>query len=121
MAKSEAFARIRAEVLRLVAQIPEGKFTTYGSLAVHMNVVARHVASVLSRLTPEEAALLPWHRVVGADARISPRMDAELAQMQRARLESEGLQINEQGFIQKDEAYFHAVGPRRDIRWSEQG
>jgi methylated-DNA-protein-cysteine methyltransferase-like protein len=47
MAKSQAFARIRAEVLRLVALIPEGKFTTYGSIAVHMNVVARHVATLL--------------------------------------------------------------------------
>jgi methylated-DNA-protein-cysteine methyltransferase related protein len=59
-----AFVRIRAEVIRLVALIPEGKFTTYGSIGVHMNVVARHVATVLSKLTPEEAAQLPWHRVV---------------------------------------------------------
>lgn len=39
--KSRAFARIRAEVLRLVALVPEGKFTTYGSIATHMNVVDR--------------------------------------------------------------------------------
>src|SRR5262245_46145533 len=46
MPKSRAGTRIRAEVIRLVALVPKGKFTTYGSLAVHMNVAALHVASV---------------------------------------------------------------------------
>jgi len=66
--KSKAFARIRAEVIRLVGLIPPGKFTTYGSIAIHMNVMARHVAWVMSSLTEQEAAELPWHRVVSADA-----------------------------------------------------
>lgn len=82
-AKSPAFARIRAEVIRLVALIPEGKFTTYGSMAVHMNVMARHVAFVMSRLTDEESQALPWHRVVSADARLSSKMDAELRELGR--------------------------------------
>jgi alkylated DNA nucleotide flippase Atl1 len=72
--KSKAFARIRAEVIRLVGLIPPGKFTTYGSIAIHMNVVARHVAFVMSSLTEQEAAELPWHRVVSRDARLSPNM-----------------------------------------------
>lgn len=119
--KSKAFARIRAEVIRLVALIPKGKFTTYGSIAVHMNVVPRHVASVLSQLTPEESAALPWHRVVGAEARISPNMDADLALDQRRQLEAEGLQLDAKGFIQDSDRHFHVVGLRRDIRWSEVG
>ena len=45
--KSQAFIRIRAEVIRLVGLIPTGKFTTYGSIAIHMNVMARHVAFVM--------------------------------------------------------------------------
>ena len=115
---SKAFARIRAEVIRLVALIPDGRFTTYGSIAVHMNVVARHVATVLSRLTPEESAALPWHRVVSADARISPNMSPETAKMQRRRLKAEGMKINTEGYIQNADEHFHVVGPRRDIRWS---
>ena len=118
---SIAFQRIRAEVIRLVGLVPEGKFTTYGSIAVHMNVMARHVAFVMSRLTEEESERLPWHRVVGADARISPKMDGELARVQRERLEKEGMKVNERGFILEDEAHFHVVGPRRSIRWSEGG
>lgn len=118
-AKSPAFARIRAEVIRLVALIPEGKFTTYGSIAVHMNVMARHVAFVMSRLTDEESQALPWHRVVSADARLSPKMDAELRELQKSRLESEGMSIDPKGFIENADAHFHVVGIRRNIRWSE--
>ena len=119
MAKSTTFARIRAEVLRLVELIPAGKFTTYGSIAVHMNVVARHVATVLSRLTDEESKALPWHRVVSADARISPNMDAKLAAKQKRLLKAEGLKIDREGFIHNTDAHFHVVGVRRNIRWSE--
>lgn len=118
-ARSAAFSRIRAEVIRLVALIPAGKFTTYGSIAVHMNVVARHVATVLSHLTEEESAVLPWHRVVSADARISQNMEAELCNVQRSRLEGEGMTIDAQGYIQNSDDHFHVVGVRRNIRWSE--
>ena len=119
--KSTAFIRIRAEVIRLVALIPVGKFTTYGSIAVHMNVVARHVATVMSRLTPEESAVLPWHRIVSSDARISQHMPAELSALQRQRLESEGMTIDARGYIQNSDDHFHVIGPRREIRWSERG
>lgn len=115
---SLAFSRIRTEVLRLVALIPEGMFTTYGSIATHMNVVARHVATVLSRLSEEESASLPWHRVVSADARISPNMAPKLAARQKRLLKAEGLRINREGYIQDADQHFHLVGLRRDIRWS---
>jgi methylated-DNA-protein-cysteine methyltransferase related protein len=117
--KSIAFARMREETLRLVSLIPAGKFTTYGSIALHMNVVARHVAFFLSKLTTEEAAELPWHRVVSADARLSQNMDPELHAEQRQRLVQEGLRIDASGYILDADAQFHVVGPRREIRWSE--
>jgi len=119
MAKSQAYARVRAEVLRLVSLIPAGKFTTYGSIAVHMNVIARHVATVLSRLTDEESKALPWHRVVSREARISPNMNAKLAAKQKRLLKCEGLKIDREGFILDADAHFHVVGVRRNIRWSE--
>jgi methylated-DNA-protein-cysteine methyltransferase-like protein len=118
--KSFAFARIRAEVIRLVGLIPAGKFTTYGSIAVHMNVSARHVAYVMSRLTAEESAALPWHRVVGSDARLSPKMPVALWRRQRKRLQAEGMKVDAHGFIQDSDAHYHYVGPRRSIRWSAQ-
>lgn len=118
MAKSTAFPRIRAEVIRLVGLIPPGRFTTYGSIAVHMNCNPRHVAQVLARLDGTEAAALPWHRVVAADARISRSMEPELAARQKALLEAEGMAIDPKGFIQDADNHFHVVGIRRDIRWS---
>lgn len=119
MARSTAFARIRAEVIRLTARIPPGRFTTYGSIATHMNCNPRHVAYVLARLTEEESAALPWHRVVAADARISRGMDPELAARQRALLEAEGMTLDPKGFIRDADDHFHVVGIRRDIRWSD--
>ena len=119
MPQSTAFARIRAEVIRLVALIPEGRFTTYGSIAVHMNCNPRHVAQTLSRLTEEEAKDLPWHRVVAADARISRSMDPELAAQQKALLEAEGMKVDARGYIVDSDAHFHVVGVRRDIRWKD--
>ncbi len=117
--KSTTFARIRAEVVRLVALIPEGRFTTYGSIAIHMNVIPRHVATTLSHLTEEESATLPWHRVVGANARISPNMPGASARRQRRLLKAEGLKIDKEGHIQDADDHFHNVGVRRNIRWSE--
>jgi methylated-DNA-protein-cysteine methyltransferase related protein len=119
MAKSTAFPRIRAEVIRLVALIPPGRFTTYGSIAVHMNCNPRHVAYFLARLSDEESAALPWHRVVAADARISRGMDPELAARQKALLETEGMTIDPKGFILDADDHFHVVGIRREIRWSD--
>jgi methylated-DNA-protein-cysteine methyltransferase-like protein len=116
--KSKAFARIRAEVVRLTGLIPEGKFTTYGSIATHMNVTARHVAFVMRALTGGESAALPWHRVVGADGRISQTMPQSLARKQRARLQAEGMKVDAKGFIQDADDHYHFPGPRRSIRWS---
>jgi len=118
MPKSKAFTRIRAEVLRLIALVPEGNFTTYGSIATHMNVAPLHVASVLSNLTEEESAALPWHRITASDGRISPNMPRQTAREQRTRLQAEGLKVNRQGFIQNPDDHYHYPGPRRDIRWS---
>jgi len=105
-------------VIRLVGLIPEGKFTTYGCIATHMNVAAIHVAFVMSRLTDEESGTVPWQRVVSSDARLSPKMPAALSRKQRERLEAEGMTVNAKGFIQNSDDHFHFVGPRRSIRWS---
>jgi len=83
-----------------------------------MNVVARHVAFVMSGLTEEEAASLPWHRVVSSDARVSQSMPPEVARLQSKGLKAAGMKVNTQGFIQNADAHYHYPGPRRSIRWS---
>ena len=116
---SKTFIRIRAEVLRIVTSIPPGHFTTYGSIAKHMNVVPLHVGSALASLTEEESAVLPWHRVVGSDARLSKMADPQTRERQRARLEAEGMKIDRKGCIVDSDAHYYYPGPRRSIRWSE--
>jgi methylated-DNA-protein-cysteine methyltransferase-like protein len=116
---SPAFLKIRAEVLRIVALIPEGRFTTYGSIATHLNVNPRHVAYFLARLDEEESTALPWHRVVAAEGRISRGMDEALRAEQESRLTQEGLVVDPRGFIVDPDRHFHVVGPRREIRWDE--
>ncbi|MEL6475428.1 MAG: MGMT family protein [Pseudomonadota bacterium] len=64
MAKSAAFARMRAALLDLVVQIPAGRVTEIGTLAEALNMPARHAAYMLSALTEDERALLPWYRAV---------------------------------------------------------
>ncbi len=63
----------RPRVLWWVARIPPGKVATYGQLAVLAGYPrrARHVGFTLAALPPGHA--LPWHRVINAQGRISPR------------------------------------------------
>jgi methylated-DNA-protein-cysteine methyltransferase related protein len=63
MPKSEAFIRIKADVLRIVSTIPHGKLTSFQALGYHLDVMPRHVAYMLSQLSPEEKLALPWYRV----------------------------------------------------------
>src|SRR5690606_28722728 len=109
------FAIIRTGVLGLVESIPEGRFTTYGSIARHLGVNPRHVAAVLARLDEAESSSLPWHRVVAAEGRLSQGMTEELRTEQRKRLEAEGFAIDAKGFIADPDARFHAPGLRP--RW----
>jgi methylated-DNA-protein-cysteine methyltransferase-like protein len=63
----------RPRVLGLVARIPPGKVATYGQIALLAGYPrrARHVGYALAGLPPGND--LPWHRVINAQGRISPR------------------------------------------------
>lgn len=111
-----ASERIRRHVLQIVKDIPQGRFTTYGSIAAHLAINPRHVARCLSHLTEEESAILPWFRVVAAEGRLSQGMDESLREKQRKCLEKEGMKINPKGFIMNPDQHFHVVGRNRRIR-----
>ena len=79
----------------LVAQIPQGKVSTYGQIARLWNKPnhARQVGYALFRVAPEDE--VPWHRVVNSQGRISKspmRMGSD--ELQRLLLEEEGIQFN---------------------------
>ena len=82
--------RFFVRVYALVRGIPRGRVATYGQVAVMLGVprAARAVGWALRALPP--AARVPWHRVVGAEGRISPRTGPGPA-VQRRRLRAEGV------------------------------
>ena len=63
----------RPRVLGLVARIPPGRVATYGQIAMLAGFPrrARHVGYALAALPAGHE--LPWHRVINAQGRVSPR------------------------------------------------
>ena len=86
--------RFFARVYALVGEIPRGRVATYGQVAVLLGVPrgARAVGWALRVLPEAQAATVPWHRVVGAGGRISPR-GGPGPQIQRRRLRREGVRF----------------------------
>lgn len=86
----------RARVFAVVDSIPRGRVATYGQVARLAGLArrARFVGRTLSEL--DARTPLPWHRVVNAAGRISPRAGAAL---QRRRLAREGVRLSASGRI----------------------
>ena len=80
--------RFFARVYALVLEIPRGRVATYGQVAAMLGVPrgARAVGWALRALPA--TARVPWHRVVGAGGRISPRRGPG-PDLQRRRLRAE--------------------------------
>jgi methylated-DNA-protein-cysteine methyltransferase-like protein len=83
-----------ARVYAAVRAIPRGRVATYGQVAAMVGVPrgARAVGWALRALKAREERSVPWHRVVGAGGRISPRAGAG-PELQRRRLRAEGVRF----------------------------
>lgn len=55
---------MKAALLALVADIPACKVAQVGDVGFALNIPPRHVSYILSQLSNDEAALVPWYRVV---------------------------------------------------------
>ena len=88
MGRPDFFARVYAAV----RAIPRGRVATYGQVAAILGVPrgARAVGWALRALSPDVKPSVPWHRVVGAGGRISPRAGPG-PELQRRRLRAEGV------------------------------
>lgn len=92
--EGESEAQIRRTALySTLAQVPTGKVVSYGQLAdlAGLGRAARWVGRTLSQL-PNDTKL-PWHRVLGADGRISLPVGSPSGDEQRARLRMEGITV----------------------------
>lgn len=93
MASSPFYARIKADVLAIVASIPRGKVCTYSSIGEHLDVVPRHVAYILLTLEPLEKVQYPWHRVVGNDGNLGKIKTSETGESQSSLLGLDGIAV----------------------------
>jgi DNA transformation protein and related proteins len=98
---SSAFARIEADVLRLAAAIPSGSVSSAQQLGAVIDVPARHVAYIVSRLDEEVRTKHPVHRICGSKG--------EVKDWQVQRLASEGVAVKA----------MHVVGwPALSFEWN---
>jgi methylated-DNA-protein-cysteine methyltransferase-like protein len=83
-----------ARVYDAVRGIPRGHVATYGQVARVLGMArgARAVGWALRALPARLERRVPWHRVVGAGGRISPRAGPGPA-LQRRRLRAEGVRF----------------------------
>ena len=116
MQRTEAAGpRFRTLVYRLVRRVPRGKVVTYGQVAAILGRPrgARAVGTALGALRGPLLDIVPWQRVVNAAGRCS-RRDGFGADVQRERLEAEGIRFARQGRI--DLRKYRWPGPPRARR-----
>ena len=88
-------------VYRVVKRIPRGKVASYGQIAALLGQprAARTVGWALSSLSAEQAAVVPWQRVINHAGRISISRADLSADVQRSLLEAEGVVFDETGHV----------------------
>jgi len=93
-APRDAYERIYA----MVDSIPRGRVATYGQIAREAGLPrnARQVGYALRNLP--DGSQLPWHRVVGASGKISPRAGSGYPS-QRRLLQAEGVRVDRAGKV----------------------
>ncbi len=96
-------------IYAVVRCIPPGRVATYGQIAsIVGGCTPRMVGYALAAVEAQDD--VPWHRVINAQGKISPRADGGGAIEQRARLEAEGIRFDSQ----------HRVNWRM-VRWEGPG
>ena len=97
-ADSDGHRRIYA----IVRRVPRGRVATYGQVAelAGLGGHARQVGYALHALDAESA--VPWHRVINAAGRVSPRAEPGGDSIQRQLLEREGVAFDASGRIDLD-------------------
>jgi methylated-DNA-protein-cysteine methyltransferase-like protein len=88
-----------AKIYSVVRHVPRGRLATYGQIAKLAGLPghARQVGYALHAL-PDDLAI-PWHRVINAQGRVSPRGDPGWDLVQRQLLEREGVCFDVSGRV----------------------
>ncbi|KKR80846.1 MAG: hypothetical protein UU73_C0002G0169 [Candidatus Daviesbacteria bacterium GW2011_GWA1_41_61] len=85
----------KEHVIRVVKQIPQGKVTTYGTVATLAGMPrgGRLVGGILHFCT--ESNDLPWQRIINREGFISTKCLEHPKQAQKALLASEGIEVSD--------------------------
>jgi methylated-DNA-protein-cysteine methyltransferase-like protein len=83
----------------VVRRIPSGRVATYGQVAqlARLGGHARQVGYALHAIGAEDG--VPWHRVINAQGRVSPRREPGGDHIQRQLLEREGVHFDPAGRV----------------------
>lgn len=83
----------------VVGRVPKGRVATYGQIAELAGLPRqpRLVGYALNALP--SGSRVPWHRIINAQGRISPRAEPGSDRLQRALLEDEGVVFDATGRV----------------------
>jgi len=93
VAGSPFYARIKRDVMAILASVPQGRVVTVADIGRHLDVVPRHVAYILANLDELERETLPWHRAVSSEGRMISARRLGSGQDQAALLAAEGIAV----------------------------
>ena len=96
MAGSPAYARIKSDILEVVAAVPRGRVTTDAAIGNHLQILPRLVVQLLQSLDDEERTAVAWHRVVAAGGAIGRHAWRE---EQIRRLKVDGVPVSPAGIV----------------------
>lgn len=85
--------RLYSRIYAVVRQIPPGKVATYGQIADIVSDCSARVVGYAMAASPDD---VPWQRVINAQGKVSPRADSWGTEVQRLRLEEEGIVFDAQ-------------------------
>jgi alkylated DNA nucleotide flippase Atl1 len=98
---SPTFQRIRKALLDLVNEIPFGKVVTVSSLSEALNIPPRHVAFILSGITPSEQILLPCYRIIPTKRDLGNRNNrSQKLEAQSSKLLAEGIKLQDYRLVE---------------------
>ena len=80
--------RLYTRIYTVVRQIPPGKVATYGQVAEIVGDCTARMVGYAMAASPDD---VPWQRVINAQGKVSPRADNWGSEVQRLRLEEEGV------------------------------
>ncbi len=100
MAKaSPFFARIRRDVLSIIASVPAGRLVSFKDVAAHLDIQPRQVAYLLAMLDDGDKARLPWFRAIPDDGVLATPKSNSFGISQAELLRLEGIEVMPDGRI----------------------